>query len=194
MPYSDQIPQPTDVLRNSQNDLLNNFQSILPAFELNHITFNDAGAGKHKFITMPEQSAAPATGANELGMYSKESTLTGASELFIRRESSGDEIEATGADLGVIGWSYLPSGLLIKWGVDTCTGDDTFIIPSGASVPDFTTILSIQLTVANGLTTDLDHAIRATSSTLPDTIRVYASNRTTTGPATVEFEYLLIGI
>jgi len=194
MAYQQNIPQPTDKIKDSQNDILNNFQGIKTAWDINHVTFDLGDQGKHKHVTLPEQGAAPATAANEIAMYSKQSTLTGASELFIRRESSGNELEATGASLGAIGWSYLPSGLLIKWGVSSCTGDDTFVLPAGAGIPDFTAIYSIQLTVADALTTDIDQAIRATAFTLPGTIRVYASNRSTTGPATVGFEYLLIGI
>ena len=194
MAYQENIPQPTDKIKDSQNDLLNNFQAIKTAWDVNHVTYDLGDQGKHKHVSLPEQAAAPATAANELAIYSKQSALTGISELFVRRESSGTELEATGASLGAIGWSYLPSGLLIKWGVGSCTGNDTFVLPAGAGIPDFTAIYSIQLTVADPAITDIDQAIRATSFVLPGTITVFASNRSTTGAATVGFEYLLIGI
>jgi len=66
-------------------------------------------------------------------------------------------------------------------------------LPVAANIPAFTAIYSVQLTVGDPAVTDIDQAVRATSFTLPGTIRVFASNRSTTGAATVGFEYLIIG-
>jgi len=116
MAYQQNIPQPTDELRDSQNDILQNFQGIKTAWDVNHVTFDLADEGKHSHVSLPEQAAGPATAANELAVYSKQSTLTGVAELFVRRESSGDEIELTSGLAANDGWSRLPSSILIKWG------------------------------------------------------------------------------
>jgi len=193
MSYKNSIPQPTDKLRDSQNDILNNFAAIKSAFDINHYTFDLADEGKHTHISFPEQAADPGAVLTEMQLYAKQSALTSVPELFVQR-GDGTVYEFTSATRAATGWTRLPSGILIKWGSDSGTGDDTFVLPVAATIPAFTAIYSVQLTVADALTTDVDKSIRATSFTLPGTIRVYASNRSTTGSATVGFEYLVIGI
>jgi len=76
---------------------------------------NSAESGKHKAIRLTEQ-AAPTTLVNELGLYAKD---TGSEpDLYVRRESSGTEIQMTMGDPSnsANGYSFLPGGLLIQWG------------------------------------------------------------------------------
>lgn len=196
MAYKANIPQPTDKLRDSQNDLLNNFDSMNAAFNFNHITFDLAGQGKHKWVSFPEQVAAPATAAAEMALYTQQSTLSGVSELYVRRESSGTEIEFTSGIQATPGWTRLPSGILIKWGASTANGVTAFSLPDdgGATIPDFVTIYSVQLTVVTAGGTDTDGAVRLVSYAAPTTINLYASPRSTAGTKAVNFEYFVIGV
>lgn len=193
MAYNDNIPQPTDKLKDSQNDILQNFSSIKSAFDTNHVTFDLADEGKHKYVSFPEQVAGPATGVNERAIYAKQSSYTGLAELYTREESSGAEIEFTGALKATPGWTILPSGIILKWGWGTANGAYTLVLPAGATIPAFTTIFSVQVSVLNNAAGDVDEAIRVVNFANPLQIDVYGSNRSTTGATPVVFEYFAIG-
>lgn len=188
------IPNPTDKLKDSQNDLLQNFTSIKAAFDINHVTFDLADKGKHNYVSFPEQAAAPATAVNERAIYAKQSAYTGVSELFTRKESSGAEVEFTAALGATPGWTILPSGIILKWGWGTANGAYTLVLPVGATIPAFTTILSVQVSVLNNAAGDVDEAIRVVGFGNPAQIDVYSSHRSTTGNTVVVFEYFAIGI
>lgn len=55
------VPQPTDILSNSQGDLLNNNNAIDDSFGRNHYAASDTTAnnGKHQVIENPVQAAHP---------------------------------------------------------------------------------------------------------------------------------------
>lgn len=114
MAYQENKPLPTDRLKDSQADIQANFISNKVAFDQNHVTFDAADTGKHKFIQMPVQSVAPVTSATELALYTK--SVTGVPQLFLRRASSGDEVNFTSSTAATIGTTTLPSGLILKWG------------------------------------------------------------------------------
>lgn len=130
MPYNANIPQPTNRLRNSQNDLLQNFMAIDTGFSLNHMGLNEAAgvAGKHKLLTMPVQSPAPGLpSGTDLQLYT--ATSLSSTQIFLQRSSTPtlpnvpkNNYSWTGAQLtGAVdaeatkGYTYLPSGLLMQW-------------------------------------------------------------------------------
>lgn len=88
-----------DTLVATRNPIRNNFEIIQNRFQDNHTDF-DSGTGKHKFMQMPEQAAAPTTAANEGGLYTKQGSYSAATELFYRREGDGTEIQLTGIITG----------------------------------------------------------------------------------------------
>ena len=192
MAYQNTIPAPTYELKTSQNDLLNNFQSIQTAWDINHITFDLADQGKHKQLSLPEQAAGPVTAANELALYSKESALTAVAELFVRKESSGAEIEFTSSTSATPGWTRLPSGILLKWGATTANGATNILFPVAGTVPVFNNVYSVQLTVVDAAGADADEAIRLVAFAVTD-FDAWASPRSTTGTKAVNFEYFAIG-
>lgn len=136
MPYSPNIPQAGDKLRNSQLDILNNFTAIGSGFALNHVDLNLANAGQHTHLTMPVQSAQPAVAASTLEVYDFLSPDTGFNELYVSKNAADVQsgktllnvpmtasvLQGAGASFGNAGWTYLPSGVLIQWGVATSTG------------------------------------------------------------------------
>jgi hypothetical protein len=118
MAYNPLIPQPGDKLKDSQPQIQDNFAQIKTVIDINHDTFGSVTQGKHKFVTMPTQPAAPVTAAGEGDLYTKLSALSGVPELFFRRQSAGTELEFTAADLTASpGWAKLPCGLIIQWGL-----------------------------------------------------------------------------
>ena len=80
--YNNAIPQPTDFLSVSQQDILNNFSQADISFGIDHYTFSDGTAnnGKHNQVTTPiiTGAAHPSTAADEPKFYAmKDSTNLG---------------------------------------------------------------------------------------------------------------------
>lgn len=74
MTYSPNIPQSGDRPSQSQSQLLTNFQQINSIFNANHVPFNDAtvgNRGKHKYVSLLQQSIEPSAVANEAQLYTK---------------------------------------------------------------------------------------------------------------------------
>ena len=194
MAYNRNIPQPTDQLTDSQGALLNNFLAVRSAWIVNHVEFDLANEGKHTHISLPEQAAGPTTLVDEIAVYSKKSTLTSLAELFVRKEGNTAEIEFTSAIAGTPGWTRLPSGILLKWGTASRIGDADVLLPVVAlTIPAFSIIFSVQLTIVSGTGSDVDNAVRVTHFNNPAQFSVFASPRTTTGTKLVNFEYFIIG-
>lgn len=147
MAYNQNIPQPTNRLKDSQADLLANFQAIKQLVDVNHATFGDVNEGKHKFVTMPEQGASPTTAINEMALFTRQSALSSVAELVIRRENNGPAVEFTSSTQATNGWTRLPSGILIKWGTASITSRnslETIIFPVAGTIPVFTAVFTVQ--------------------------------------------------
>ena len=143
MAYTRDIPAAGDILSTSQGQILANFNTIDTNFAINHFAYIDvtSNAGKHKYCTLVEQ-AAPTTVANEVSLYSK---ATGSiSTLYLRHESAGTEVQLSLPAANVVasaaGSSYLPGGVIIKWGTGTAKTALTF----GVAFP--TACWSVQVT------------------------------------------------
>jgi len=94
MAYLNNIPQPTDILSNSQAQLLENFAQLESQFSIDHDSLLAAGAtGKHLKLTLPEQAVDPTTAVNEGAVYTKDSGTQ--TELYYREENNGDVIQLT---------------------------------------------------------------------------------------------------
>src|SRR5271156_6351075 len=136
MVYQNNIPQPTDLLSKSQGDLLNNFAALKTLIDVNHVDFNSADQGKHMWVTLPSQGATPPAGSGfaptELGLYNAVYTTTTQQELFINKTNQATVVQVplsastlstnSAPAQGTQGWSYLPSGIIIKWGNTMGTG------------------------------------------------------------------------
>lgn len=109
------VPQPNQTLNQTQNPILQNFNTIDTAFSVNHVAYQAADQGKHKFVQMPEQGVAPGTAANEAALYAAVGAISAVSELVFRREGNGEEIPFTEHLRAADGWTYLPSGIFIQW-------------------------------------------------------------------------------
>jgi len=191
MAYNENIPQASDNPSQSQAQILDNFQAISTAFNTNHGNFNAADQGKHSFLQMPEQSSAPATSANEMGFYTKESSLTSIAEMFIRRESNGTEIEFTSSLGAANGWTRLPSGILLKWGTGSGSGAHTTNFPTGATIPVYAAVYTGFVVTADSSGTPNTFATFRSVSTTG--ISVYGSRRTSTTSTATTYNYLVIG-
>ena len=95
MAYKDNIPQAADILSSSQADLLENFSELDTQFAVNHYEFSDttANIGKHRFVSLVEQSSDPTTADSEYAVYSKDSD--GEPELFGRPQNNASAHQLT---------------------------------------------------------------------------------------------------
>ena len=163
-------PQATDQLSQSQSDILNNFTAIQGLIDVNHAPFSDGtNYGKHKWINFPVQTGLPGSpsqfASGEVGLYNQLPTanpITGIDELFINKIVSGGaavqvpmtaSILSTNNGPGTFsnGWTYLPSGILLKWAWISGTGLEggasntkgVVVFPTGANTPVFRGIFQV---------------------------------------------------
>lgn len=101
MAYQANIPQPTDQLSKSQGDILGNFQALFPFIQ--------------GVIDIPASAADPATTGDNI-IFAKLYSVTGNDEVYIQNEFAGINYPITASGNGNTGWTFLPSGILLKWG------------------------------------------------------------------------------
>lgn len=196
MAYQANIPQATDTLSQSQIDILNNFGALSTFLNVNHVDFASSDQGKHKFVTFPVQGSAPVINVGEIALFNALSSRTSKDELYLVN-SLGATVPITESQqvTGSAGWSYLPSGVLLKWGNGSATGLSNITFPAGATIPAFNSIFTIMVTTAYVNASDGDGFVRLNNFLAPWTqFSVYASHRTSTGSfGPVSFQYLAIG-
>lgn len=174
MTYQTNIPQPTDLISVSQDDILQNFQAIDAAWNINHEDFNAALQGKHKFVEMPNQGADPAGAATEFTIFSKVSA-GGQSEIFYKRDAEASSYQLTGINPSVsgspafAGYTFLPGAILIQWVRCSVSNTGSRGKQDGASITFPTTFSStpytVQLSVERNGTTTASGVVNATSIT-----------------------------
>lgn len=130
MAFNENIPQGSDNPSTSQGQILNNFQAINTAFNLNHGNFNDADQGKHDLIDLVRQTLPKAANATEGLLFS--ALVNGASELYYAKDGANG-VQFTGLQPstgGGTGTSYswdFAIGLSIRFGSVSHTGTATTI-------------------------------------------------------------------
>ena len=126
MTFTPNIPTTGQSLGNTRDMIRNNFTNYNDVVSVNHVAPNDPNQGKHNFLQMPDQAAAPTTAANELGLYSKD--VAGNSRLFLRQENNGAEIQMSGINpvANINGNTFLPGGILMQWGTESIPANTTF--------------------------------------------------------------------
>lgn len=197
--FNANIPQPTDILSDSQDDILQNFQQLDAAWNINHVAFNGANQGKHNQVTLPENAAPTNTLINEANIYAQQSALTGNTELAWQRENNGSRIEFTGLLSATDGWTRLPSGILLKWGLRAVAISNPIavVFPVAVNIPVFQNIPNNPFTIfltplpASGLSI-VANIIPGSITNLGFNARTFLSNTGAFSPSA--FFYLAIGI
>lgn len=119
MPLNDvPLPGPNSTLQNTQNPIRQNFLDINTGFSVDHESFNTTNAGFHNKVTMQKlpvpQTPIPAGAANTAVIYYAD--FGGINEVFLNTEA-GTPIPITAAVNASSGYSYLPSGIILQWGL-----------------------------------------------------------------------------
>lgn len=202
------IPQSTDQLSTSQGDILNNF-TILGAIAGNANAASAAinSSSGFNWIYLPSQGAIPPAGsafpAANIGLYSATNPTTSKNELYVNKtnQATVKQIPMTASSLSIAsapasnagGWTYLPSGLLLKFGNSTANGNTAFTFAAlNPGAPAFTQVLSMVLTPAYSNASDGNGFVRLSNFTGAG-FNAYGSQRTTTSTQAVSFQYLAIG-
>lgn len=128
MTYTANVPQSGQTLGFTRPLINSNFQVINTAFAVNHVAFNVAGAGKHKFVEMPVTTDKPAV-IGQGTLYSKATGVGNDAQLFWRFANAAlSPLQLTNNFFNLIaspGATPLPGGLLVQWGVNTVASGGT---------------------------------------------------------------------
>lgn len=173
MAYNPLIPQANDLLSQSQGEIQTNFAAIKTLVDINHVSFDAVGQGKHFKVSLPVQSPAPSFDVGEVGLYSFLNPTTNKNELYVNKTNNSGvvQIAGTASILGTsnptpgsfgntTGWTMLPSGIKMVWGSFTGSGIGSQTITLAGAQQFGTTILSIQLTVIGNSSTAVQSLAR----------------------------------
>lgn len=117
--YYPNIPQATDVLADSQGEILTNFQSIGSWTNVDHYSFQTGTDGEHKQVTIPTPQTAPVVTGSEGEITTQ--TVSSKSELFYTNATSNVQITNTSLTPSS-GSGMLPGGLQIRSGSGSSNG------------------------------------------------------------------------
>lgn len=186
MAYNAQIPQATDQISVSQGQILANFQFL-----------NTIATG---IFDAPVQLIAPVIPAGSNALYTLVpivAPLTGKNELFLRNDGIAKNIPITASLQGNTGYSYLPSGILIKWGYVAPALPNPVTITYDPTVA-FTTVFSVicQPVSPNPASDPNLYVTVDQNSVFANTTfcRAWTSPRITTGSTALQLFYIAIGI
>ncbi len=136
----------------SQPKITENFEAISTLVQVNHVDFNDSDEGKHKFVTMPEQTVTPTMLANEASLYTKDDGTI--PQLFWKNELAIAEVQFSDSSPNIVSavkndWDFV-DGFKIRFGVVTHTGTSTPVVfstvfPTTAHIVNITPIGSAGL-------------------------------------------------
>ncbi len=143
------VPQAGQTLQTTRDPIRTNFNVIATAFVQDHVDYNTTGQGKHNKVTFPSQSVSPAFVATELGLYNAVDVTTGVNELFVKKAAgTGIPFTAWGNPSGQNGWTMLPSGVLIKFGLIAggVNPNNTLNINLSGIGPAFSAVYNAQVT------------------------------------------------
>lgn len=177
MTFTPNMPVSGQTLGDTRDLVNGNFAAINNTISVNHVAMNSSGAGKHKFVEMPNQATIPVgLAASEGTVYCK--AANGASQLFFTPGTSGNEYQLTRTNAANFakfatntayvanhtgGWTFLPGGLLFQYGLRSSPGSSgaiTFPVAFG-SAPY---LITVSLYRTSG-----DHNVVINSGTPPTT-------------------------
>lgn len=198
MSYKANIPQPTDRISVSQNDLLHNFAALNTIFGFNHVTWDSVtNNGKHTVVSLQRQTVAPTVGAypgnpidgTDGAVYGFNFSVTNRSELYYKNASTETAYPISAGSRLTSGWAFIGGATVMAWGSSSGSGD-VVIIPAPATYPAFTNIFSAQVTTF--MVTSPNNVLARLKSIDPTGITVFCSNLSGTA-ANTSFQWMIIG-
>jgi len=163
--YTTNIPNPPNFPSQDVANMQINTNSISTLLQVDHFGFGNNQGGSHARVQLAEVlGSSPPVGLlnGYETIYSQIINANG--EIFFTRGSSGTGIQLTGPGTPVVsasGYTFLPGGILMQWGTNTCASGTTITFPVPFKVA--TTPFSIQCTIFQNTTNR--HFVYARSST-----------------------------
>lgn len=186
------IPTAGQTLNQTRDPIRNNFTSLQNVFGVDHATYGSVNEGKHNQITFPAHVGAIGSTAGELYLFNQTAAPTNVPDIWLKR-GAGTAFPMTGSGNAVNGWTYLPSGILLKWG-SLLVGDNTNFNIDANQGPSYAitvgSVFSVQLT-GQSVGTNPFFTIVSFGSGNPTPNRIVARCSNNSG-GTVQ--YLMMGI
>lgn len=187
------VPTAGQTLLQTRDPIYNNFSFINTQYAVDHVAFNSGGdSGKHNQITFPTGASIATPSATELVLYNATNATTARSEIYLRRNSGSDlpftATKTTNPSAGLYdGYTYLPSGLLIKYGIFQVSGTGSGVYTYTSAVGFSAAPYCVQLTISGGTGSNSNRIVL--NGTQATTTIAYIVNITGGGffPATVHF-------
>jgi hypothetical protein len=201
MPLND-VPLSGQTLGATQNPIRQNFLTIEDSFIVDHVDYGASGEGKHNKVTFPVQASAPSFLSGEEGLYNLLNATTDVNELYIHKQTSAGtaEIPFTASILSesaptslMPGWTYLPSGILVRWDLIIGNAGMNTTTLGGAGFPVFNTLYTVFLTPYSATAGDVNFAVRLVGIVSNTQFTTYFSSRTSSGGAAGSAWALSIG-
>jgi hypothetical protein len=189
--YYNNIPAATDQISLSQPQIQTNFGSIDSLIQVDHATFASTNAGFHNKITFPVQPSAPSFALGNIGLYSFLNPTTTVNELYITLQD-GTRVPMSASSKAGVGYTYLPSGLLIQWG--TALGKGNVAVGFPIAFPHST--LNIQTTCTVSSTSTDPNVVGITSNESSTGFNLYIVTRdaaNTPAPFNTNIAWVAIG-
>jgi hypothetical protein len=200
------LPNSGQNLDETRDPIRANFQNISDQFAIDHVPYNTTNNGFHNKVTMPDQSSAfPTFPLGMNGIYSAVGdTLVNETWIHKQRPSTTIDIPFTSSILSTVqnpavrssGWTYLPSGILLKWGNLNGFGTTQIQVNDIGGEPDFAGVIQIFLTPEANTAGDTNQAVSLKGNwNIPTNnyFEVFCSQRTITGAAFCGVSWLAIG-
>lgn len=190
MAYNSNVPLGSQPINSTTASIRENFSLLTPW-----------GTGYGKFTP---QGSTPSFDANVDYIYCANFGPTSKNELYIHRQGvsgltevpfTASRMSAQNAATSISGWSYLPSGMLIKWGqIDIVTDNDTSVnVATISQGPAFIQAFQVFVTpcYSSGTRNTFTAGVRGNPANTGN-FTVYANNSRSAGETFIR--YLVIGI
>jgi len=151
--YTQGIPNTPNNPSNDQPIMKVNNDSNFAIWPIDHYGFNDNNGGKHKYIRIPTNAAPASTGLQEILLLNAAGgTGPGGFQLHYLGPNKlvpGNLVQLTRNEKPVNsgqGFSWLPGGLLIQWGIVNnpgFTGNVVFPTPFTAPTPPYSIVMTM---------------------------------------------------
>ena len=196
--YYTLTPLASDSISDTQPKINQNFIGTNAWTAVDHEEFASPNAGFHKKVTLTAQSPAPSFTGTQLGIYNFVNPTTTKNEIYVTKYNNNvlTDIPITASSFNNAsgsqdsGYSYLPSGLILKWGLKDVTlssnvGSITFPSPFPVNA------LNGQLTL--GVTNLIGKVAVIYITNLTANLIAFRVESTSTLPAQVQVSYNVIG-
>lgn len=187
MAYTANVPTASQLISQSQPIINANFQALA-----------SWGNGYGAFST---QVSAPAFAASTDYIYMLTYATTSTNELWLHKQTtaglsevpfSASKMSNNAAASCDNGWTYLPSGLLIKWGAQSASANPTSITPTVTSGgPNFSRVFRVMVTPFDSSTnTNFNCGQKTLPNNTSGNFDAYCANPS----GTTAIRYLVLGI